>query len=78
VYVAIDDTETRARERLAAILDPMYGNPGLTERVAVCGPADRVREELARLRDAGAGELLLNPLHDPHEQLEALTEVVAA
>jgi len=75
VYVAIDDTEAGGRERLARILDPMYGNPGLTGRVAVCGPPERVREQLERLRDAGAGELLLNPLHDPHEQLEALTEV---
>jgi probable F420-dependent oxidoreductase len=75
VYVAIDESEARGRERLAAVLDAMYGNPGLTERVAVCGPPERVGEELARLRDAGAGELLLNPLYDPDEQLEALTEV---
>ncbi len=75
VYVAVDDDEARGRERLAAVLDAMYGRPGLTERVAVCGPAERVAEELRRLLDAGAHELLVHPLYDPLEQLEALAEV---
>jgi probable F420-dependent oxidoreductase len=78
VYVAIDDSEARGRESLARVLDPMYRDPGLTERVAVCGPPERVREELARLGDAGARELLLHPLLDQHGQLEALAEVAAA
>ncbi|MGZ4202468.1 MAG: hypothetical protein ACXVRH_10460 [Thermoleophilaceae bacterium] len=71
----MDDDEARGRERLAAVLDAMYGRPGLTERVAVCGPAERVAEELRRLLDAGAHELLVHPLYDPLEQLEALAEV---
>jgi probable F420-dependent oxidoreductase len=75
VYVAIGDDEAAARARLTEELDPMYGMPGMTDRVAVCGPPDRVAEELARLRDAGAEELLLHALYDQSEQLEALTLV---
>jgi probable F420-dependent oxidoreductase len=75
VYVAVDDDADRGRERLAAVLDAMYGRPGLTERVAVCGRVEHVAEELRRLLHAGAHELLLHPLYDWLEQLEALADV---
>jgi probable F420-dependent oxidoreductase len=75
VYVAVEEDEGAARERLAPILDGMYGRPGLTDRVAVCGPPERVAEELRTLLDAGAHELLLHPLYEPLEQLERLAEV---
>jgi probable F420-dependent oxidoreductase len=75
VYVAVEDDERRATEKLAAVLDPMYGRPGLTEQVAVCGTAEQVAERLGPLIEAGAGELLLHPLYDPFEQLEAAAEV---
>jgi probable F420-dependent oxidoreductase len=77
VYVAVEDTERRARERLTPILDGMYDAPGLTERVAVCGPPETCAEQLRELVDAGAGELLLNPMYDHLEQLEALAAVTA-
>jgi probable F420-dependent oxidoreductase len=75
VYIAVEDSEQRARERLTPVLDGMYGAPGLTDRVAVCGPPERCAQELRRLIAAGAGELLLNPLYGYAEQLEALAEV---
>jgi probable F420-dependent oxidoreductase len=77
VYIAVEDTERRARERLTPILDGMYGVPGLTERVAVCGPPDACAEHLRDLVAAGAGELLLHPMYDHLEQLEALSAVAA-
>src|SRR5206468_1059134 len=64
VYIALEDTESRARERLTPVLDGMYGWPGITDRVAVCGPAEQCAEELQRLIAAGAQELVLNPLYD--------------
>jgi probable F420-dependent oxidoreductase len=70
VYLAVG-----SGERLAAELDAMYGASGLGARVAVSGTPEQVAAQLAWLRDAGAVELLLNPLHDHFEQLEALTEV---
>jgi alkanesulfonate monooxygenase SsuD/methylene tetrahydromethanopterin reductase-like flavin-dependent oxidoreductase (luciferase family) len=77
VYMAVEDTEQRARERLTPILDGMYGAPGLTERVAVCGPPEACAEQLRDLTAAGARELLLNPMYGYPEQLDALAGVAA-
>jgi probable F420-dependent oxidoreductase len=75
VYVAVEETEQRARQRLTPILDGMYSAPGLTERVAVCGPPEACAAQLRDLTAAGAGELLLNPMYDHLEQLDALAAV---
>lgn len=75
VYVAVEADVQRAADKLAAVLDRMYGWPGMTGQVAVCGPAERCAEELRGLFDAGADELSLTPLYDPPAQLEALAEV---
>jgi probable F420-dependent oxidoreductase len=77
VYIAVEDTEQRARDRLTPILDGMYDAPGLTERVAVCGPPDACAEQLGSLVAAGARELLLHPMYGYLEQLEALAAVAA-
>jgi alkanesulfonate monooxygenase SsuD/methylene tetrahydromethanopterin reductase-like flavin-dependent oxidoreductase (luciferase family) len=76
VYLAVEDDERVARERMAAILDAMYGRPGLADRCAVCGPAERVAETVRAIADAGADEILLNPMYGHLAQLEALPEVV--
>jgi probable F420-dependent oxidoreductase len=78
VYIAVEDTEEGARAALTPQLDGLYGRDGLTDSVAVCGPVERCAQELRRLVDAGATELLLHPLHDPLDQLEALVDVAAA
>jgi alkanesulfonate monooxygenase SsuD/methylene tetrahydromethanopterin reductase-like flavin-dependent oxidoreductase (luciferase family) len=70
VYVAVGDGKP-----LQEGLDAMYSWPGLGARVAVSGAPDQIAEQLTRLREAGAQELLLNPLHDHFEQLEALAEL---
>jgi probable F420-dependent oxidoreductase len=77
VYLAVEDTPARALERLAPRLDGFYGAPGITERVAVCGTAQSCAAQLRELVDAGAGELLLNPMYDYLGQLEALAEIAA-
>ena len=77
VYIAVEDSEERARERLTPILDGMYAAPGLSERVAVCGPPEACAAQLRELTTAGARELLLNPMYDYLEQLEALATVAA-
>lgn len=75
VYVAVEDSRERALARLTPVLDGMYDWPGITDRVAVAGPPEEVAEQLARLTAAGAGELLLNPLYEPDEQLERLAAI---
>ena len=77
VYIAVEDTEQRARDRLSPILDGMYDAPGLTQRVAVCGPPEACAEQLRGLAAAGARELLLHPMYGYLEQLEALARVAA-
>jgi probable F420-dependent oxidoreductase len=76
IYMAVEETEARARERLTPVLDGMYDSPGLTDRVAVCGPPEACAEQLRELVAAGARELLLHPMYDYLEQLERLAEVV--
>jgi probable F420-dependent oxidoreductase len=75
VYIAVEDTEQRARDRLTPIIDGMYSAPGLTARVAVCGPPEACAEQLSDLVAAGARELVLNSMYDHLEQLEALVTV---
>ena len=77
VYIAVEDTEQLARERLTPILDGMYAAPGLAERVAVCGPPEACADQLRDLMAAGALELLLNPMYGYLKQLEALASVAA-
>jgi probable F420-dependent oxidoreductase len=77
VYIAVEDTEQRARDRLTPVLDGMYDAPGLTERVAVCGPPEACAEQLRALTASGARELILNAMYDYEDQLEALAAVAA-
>jgi probable F420-dependent oxidoreductase len=77
VYIAVEETEQRARERLTGVLDGMYDAPGLTERVAVCGSVEACAAQLQDLVGAGARELLLHPMYDYLEQLEELAAVAA-
>jgi probable F420-dependent oxidoreductase len=77
IYIAVEDSEQRARERLTPVLDGMYDNPGLTDSVALCGPAEACAEHLRDLVAAGARELLLHPMYDHLEQLDRLAAVAA-
>ncbi|TYB45513.1 LLM class flavin-dependent oxidoreductase [Actinomadura chibensis] len=84
VYVAVEKDEEEARRRLVPAFErafggnPVYDAATMTDRVAVFGPPDRCAEQLATLFDAGADELILYPLYDPAEQLEAFGELVPA
>jgi probable F420-dependent oxidoreductase len=75
VYLSIAATVEAARDAIEPALDGMYGAPGLTRRVAICGPPEHCRAELQRIVDGGAELLVLNTLHDPEGQLDAVTEL---
>lgn len=72
VYLAIDDNEDRARQRLRDWFAHNYGNADMAEQVSVWGPEARVTAYLDRLIEAGANHLLLNPVFDYHEHIDAL------
>jgi probable F420-dependent oxidoreductase len=74
VYLAVDDDAERARERMGAALQRLYGFFGLPDLtpVAVFGPPDACVQGLREVAAAGAELLLLNPLFDEAEQMERL------
>jgi probable F420-dependent oxidoreductase len=71
VYLALDRDRDRAGRRLAEWFGAFYGRPQLAAEVSVWGsPADCL-EGLAAVVRAGARLLVLNPVFDEPEQLEA-------
>jgi alkanesulfonate monooxygenase SsuD/methylene tetrahydromethanopterin reductase-like flavin-dependent oxidoreductase (luciferase family) len=80
VYIAVDDDADRARARVTAGLDDIYGYFGLPDLtpVAVFGPPEACRQGVRDVIDAGAARILLNPLFDEAEQMERLAADVMA
>jgi probable F420-dependent oxidoreductase len=78
VYLAVDDDAERARQRIGAVLNDLYGYYGLRriEAVAVAGTPDDVVRGLWEIADAGAELLLLHPLYDETAQMERLAAEV--
>lgn len=65
-----------SRPSLAHVLPTFYGvGWERLSRYAVAGTAEQCADQLAGLRDAGAADLLLIPVGDPHQQLEAIAEI---
>ena len=76
VYLAVEDDAQVGMRRMTAILDEMYGWPGLAERCAVCGPPERIAQTVGDLAAAGCEEVVLTPMYGHLAQLERLPEVV--
>ncbi|HTS97668.1 MAG TPA: LLM class flavin-dependent oxidoreductase [Streptosporangiaceae bacterium] len=78
VYIAVDDDPERARARMAAALDRLYGffRLGDITPVSVSGTPDACARGLREVADAGAEMILLNPLFDDAEQMERLAAEV--
>jgi probable F420-dependent oxidoreductase len=76
VYLAVEGDARVGMRRMTAILDEMYGWPGLAERCAVCGPPERIAETVRDLAAAGCEEIVLTPMYGHLAQLELLPEVV--
>jgi probable F420-dependent oxidoreductase len=77
VYIAVDRDRDRAGRRLTEWFGAFYGRPELASEVSVWGSADQCVAGLREVADAGARLLMLNPVFDELEQLEALaTEVI--
>ena len=72
VYVALDDDESRAERRLREWFGQRYGSPELATRVSVWGGVERCVEGLMEVVEGGAEMLMLNPVFDHMEHLEAL------
>jgi alkanesulfonate monooxygenase SsuD/methylene tetrahydromethanopterin reductase-like flavin-dependent oxidoreductase (luciferase family) len=77
VYVAIDEDAGRARARMNAGLEGIYGQrvPSI-EAAAVAGTADDCARELQLVAEAGAELILCTTLFDQAEQMEQLAAAV--
>ena len=76
VYIALDDDEARAERRLREWFGQRYGNADMASQVSVWGGASRCVEGLAEILEGGAHMLMLNPVFDHMEHLEALRQEV--
>ncbi len=76
VYIAVEDSDRIALERLAPALDHVYRSPGMAERIAVFGSPAQCAERLNELAALGAHEVVLNPLYDEFVQMEKLARVM--
>ena len=78
VYIAVDDDQDRAQQRISAALNRLYGYFGMPEMVsvAVFGPPDACVKGLREVAEAGAELIQLNPLFDEAQQMERLAAEV--
>ena len=76
VYLAVDNDEKRAEGRLKEWFGNRYGNADMASQVSIWGSAAKVTEELAKVTEAGAELVLLNPAFDDMEHLEVLAQEV--
>ena len=71
LYLAIDDDRDRAEGRLREWFAHTYGTAGLANAVAVWGPESYIRERIEEVIEIGAEHMLLHPVFDFDEHLEA-------
>lgn len=76
LYIAVDDDRVRAENRLRQWFRGYYGSDELALRVSVFGDAAECRARIAEVAEAGANEILLNPVFDQLDQAERLAEIV--
>jgi probable F420-dependent oxidoreductase len=78
LYVAIDSDAARARQRMNADLEKLYGRrvPSI-EEAAVAGTVSDVVAAVRSAASAGAERILFTPLHEVPEHMEQIaTEVI--
>lgn len=76
IFMAVDDNPAAARQALNRWFTEVYHNPAGTDASGIHGTPEQVRERLEEMVAAGANHLLLNPVSNYAEQLEALAEIV--
>lgn len=76
VYVHVAEDHRGGREHVRQWFGANYGNADLADRVAIVGPADECMEQVADIAALGLHEILLNPVDDDLEQMEALAGLI--
>jgi probable F420-dependent oxidoreductase len=77
VYIAVDEDAGRARQRINAALERLYGHRSEDiEAAAVAGTAADCVRELRKVAEAGAELILFTPMFEQAEQAESLAAAV--
>jgi len=75
IYIAVDSKESRAIERLGRWTGTVYGNADMASDIAVWGSPEKCSEILNDVASVGVDHLLIHPVFDFEEQLEAIAEI---
>ena len=75
IYIAVDSKESRAIERLSRWTGTVYGNAEMASDIAVWGSPEKCSEILNDVASVGVDHLLIHPVFDFEEQLEAVAEI---
>ena len=76
VYVAVTDDKKQESERFQDWFGKHYGNSGRSLEVSVIGGEQECVEKLAEVVSEGIDLLMINPIFDPIEQAERLSQDV--
>jgi probable F420-dependent oxidoreductase len=76
IFMAVDERPEVARRELLRWFTDVYRNPPGVDICGIHGTPEQVRERLEEVVAMGANHLLLNPVSNYAEQVEALAEVV--
>ena len=76
LFMAVDERPEVARRELLRWFTEVYRNPPGIDVCGIYGTPETVRERLEEIVAMGANHLLLNPVSNYTEQVEALAEVV--
>ena len=76
IFMAVDENPAVARRELNRWFTDVYHNPPGTDTSGIHGTPEQVRERLEEVVAMGANHLMLNPVSNYVEQVEALAEVV--
>lgn len=79
VYLAVDESSDKARDKLREWFGRTYAgrDPAAVDDVAVWGTPDMILEQLAPLLESRPDTLVLNPVFDELEQLDAIASEIA-
>ena len=70
VYLAVDNDEARAERRIREWFGGRYKNADLGPKVSIWGSAAKCTEKIQEIVNAGAQQIVFNPMFDEIEHLE--------
>ncbi|HYM72948.1 MAG TPA: LLM class flavin-dependent oxidoreductase [Stellaceae bacterium] len=76
LFMAVDENPAVARRELNRWFTDVYHNPPGTDASGIHGTPEQVRARLEEVVAMGANHLLLNPVSNYTEQVEAMAEIV--